>query len=565
MILTRHRAPPAARQRGGIGLAGLVTLALMVVVGLPVLMVVLQAIFPDLARGGWGQPFAALGPMLRDPALPQLTGNTLTLAAGVMLASIVLGLPLGVLRGLFRLPAAPLWDVLLLVPFLIPPYIAAMGWVLLLQAAGYLQQLTGWHAGSFLYSFAGVVFVMTLNVFPVVYFAVSRALAASGGRLAEVAQVFGASPWRAFWRISLPLAAPAIAASLLLVFAMSIEEYGTPAVLAADAGFQVLVTGIESRLSEWPIDLPGAAMLSLVLVTLALLAFGVQRRLLQGHQFDTITGKPVPSGARELGAWRWLAVLWAMLVVGVATVAPLFAITATAFSRTLSGGLTPGNLGWGHFQAIFRQGSEAMHALSLSVGLGVAAAVLAGALGLGVAYVVTRPGRRGGAWLDALSLLPNTLPGVVVAVGMILLWNQAFWPITPYNTVGILLLAYVCLLLPYPVRYAQAALRQIAGGLEDAARVHGASTAVVLWRIVLPLVMPSLLAAMVLVFAVASRELVASLLLAPAGMQTVAVFVWRQFEQGSLGQGMAMALITMGLTGGLIVLALRGLRRYQRV
>ena len=127
-------------------------------------------------------------------------------------------------------------------------------------------------------------------------------------------------------------------------------------------------------------------------------------------------------------------------------------------------------------------------------------------------------------------------------MGLILAWNQPFWPATPYGTWGILLLSYTCLLLPYPVRYVGAALAQI-GNLEAAARVHGASARA--RRIVLPLVLPALAASMLMVFAVASRELVTSLLLAPAGVQTVSIYVWRQFEQGSVGEGMAMATVAV--------------------
>src|SRR5690606_30037965 len=126
-----------------------------------------------------------------------------------------------------------------------------------------------------------------------------------------------------------------------------------------------------------------------------------------------------------------------------------------------------------------------------------------GALGLATAYFIVKGRARGRAALDAVSILPNTLPGVVVGVGLILAWNQAFWPVTPYNTWAILLLAYGCLLLPYPVRYAQAALQQIGDSLDDAARVHGAARLVVLRKILAPLTLPSLFAAMLLVFAVA--------------------------------------------------------------
>ena len=169
-----------------------------------------------------------------------------------------------------------------------------------LQPRGFLQQLAGWHLGPLLFSPAGVALVMGLAIFPVVYFAVSRSMAASGSRLAEAARVFGAGPWRAFFRVTLPLSLPAIGASLLLAFTLAIEEYGVPAALGAQSGVSVLTTAIERRLADWPIDLPGAALLSLVLVALALTAFAVQRAL-PGRGFETTTGKPAPLAQAELG------------------------------------------------------------------------------------------------------------------------------------------------------------------------------------------------------------------------------------------------------------------------
>src|SRR5690606_6194917 len=118
------------------------------------------------------------------------------------------------------------------------------------------------------FSQAGMVLVMGLSAFPIVYFAVSRSMMAAGTRLTEAARVAGATPWRAFVMVTLPLALPAVAASLLLAFTLAIEEYGVPAALGSQAGVSMLTTAIERRLADWPIDPPGAALLSLVLVSL---------------------------------------------------------------------------------------------------------------------------------------------------------------------------------------------------------------------------------------------------------------------------------------------------------
>nr|WP_263450974.1 iron ABC transporter permease [Klebsiella grimontii] len=537
---------------------------LLVLVGLPLLFIILQAIFPRFSAGSLEGAFSGVAALIADPQLPMMLGGTLWVACGVALMSVLIGLPLGVLRGLFNVPLPRLWDVLFLIPFLTPPYIAALAWTLLLQSNGYLQQLTGWDLNDLLFSRSGIVLVMTLNIFPVVYFAVSRSLLASGQRLAIVARVHGACAWRAFWHITLPMLSPALAAGMLLAFTLAIEEYGVPAALGPRAGLLMLTVGIEKKLADWPIDLPGASLLSLLLMAVALLAWWLQKRLTGDKEVTSVTGKPGENSGAELG---WLALPAALLMAsvgGVAVMLPGASMVLTSLMSTLSGGIHGDNFTLRHFTALFAQQGDALSALGTSLSLALASALIVGVIGLLAAWLVLVQKMKGSAIVDALSLMPAALPGVVVGVGLILLWNQPFWPVSPYNTGFMLLLSYCCLLLPWPVRYVGSALRQLGHNLEPAARVHGATPLQALRLIVLPLVFPALLAAMLMVFAIASRELVTSLLLAPAGTQTVAVFIWRQFEQGSPGQGMAMASLTLFTGLGLMLSALALMQRGAR-
>ena len=541
-----------------------VLLVLLVLVGLPLLFIILQAIFPRFSAGSLEGAFSGVAALIADPQLPMMLGGTLWVACGVALMSVLIGLPLGVLRGLFNVPLPRLWDVLFLIPFLTPPYIAALAWTLLLQSNGYLQQLTGWDLNDLLFSRSGIVLVMTLNIFPVVYFAVSRSLLASGQRLAIVARVHGASAWRAFWHITLPMLSPALAAGMLLAFTLAIEEYGVPAALGPRAGLLMLTVGIEKKLADWPIDLPGASLLSLLLMAVALLAWWLQKRLTGDKEVTSVTGKPGENSGAELG---WLALPAALIMAsvgGVAVMLPGASMVLTSLMSTLSGGIHGDNFTLRHFTALFAQQGDALSALGTSLSLALASALIVGVIGLLAAWLVLVQKMKGSAIVDALSLMPAALPGVVVGVGLILLWNQPFWPVSPYNTGFMLLLSYCCLLLPWPVRYVGSALRQLGHNLEPAARVHGATPLQALRLIVLPLVFPALLAAMLMVFAIASRELVTSLLLAPAGTQTVAVFIWRQFEQGSPGQGMAMASLTLFTGLGLMLSALALMQRGAR-
>jgi len=529
--------------------------ALTILVLIPLFFIILQSLFPVLATEGFSQPFAPIIGLFSDPELPPLLGNTLLLGLGVATLSALIAIPLGALRGLFSLPFARLWDLLFLIPFLIPPYIAGLSWMLTLQPNGYSWQLLRISPGEAIFSLGGIIFIMALNLFPVLYFAVSRSMAVNGNRLADVARVHGASAWQAFFRVTFPLSLPSIAAGVLLVFTLSIEEYGIPAALGTPNGIRVFTTAIEQRLGDWPIDLPGAASLSLLLASIALLAYTLQRSLVSGRNVATTTGKAAALVTKELGCWRWPVICLFALVAFFAVGIPLLAMFGTAFTSTVSGGLSFDNLTLRHFAGLVDTQTEALDALFTSVSLATATAILTGILGFLSAWLVVSQRIRGAVIIDALSLLPVAIPGIVIAVGLILAWNQPFWPVTPYHTWWILLLAYSCLLLPYPVRYCSAALTQIGDSLVDASRVHGASAITTLRLILFPLVMPSLLAAMMLVFAVASRELVSSLLLAPAGMQTVSIYVWRQFEQGSIGSGMAMACLAVLISLSLMLTA----------
>ena len=545
-------------------LPSIVILSLAILVLIPLLFIILQALFPSFATEGFHHPFTPLIGLFNDPELPSLLANTLLLGLGVAVISALIAIPLGALRGLFKLPFAHLWDLLFLIPFLIPPYIAGLSWMLTLQPNGYSWQLLGISPGEAIFSLGGMMCIMALNLFPVLYFAVSRSMAANGNRLADVARVHGASAWQAFFRVTFPLSLPSMAAGILLVFTLSIEEYGIPAALGTPNGIRVFTTAIEQRLGDWPIDLPGAASLSLVLASIALLAYTLQRSLVSGRNRVTNNGKAAALVTRSLGLWRWPVVSLFTIVAFLAVGMPLLAMFGTAFTSTVSGGLTLDNLTLRHFAGLMNSQAEALDALFTSVSLASATAIVTGLIGSISAWLVVSQRIKGAVIIDGLSLLPVAIPGIVIAVGLILAWNQPFWPITPYHTWWILLLAYSCLLLPYPVRYCSAALTQIGDSLTDAARVHGAGTMTTLRLILFPLVMPSLLAAMMLVFAVASRELVSSLLLAPAGMQTVSIYVWRQFEQGSIGSGMAMACLAVLISLSLMLAAQLLQQRTQR-
>ena len=524
---------------------------------MPVLAIVLYALFPHFNELSLSEPFAALVPSLSDPHLIEATANSLALSLSVTGLSVIVALPLAFLRARF----APGWgkacDAAFLIPFLIPPYIGSLAWMQLLQRNGFVEQTLGFNLAGFLYSFPGITTVMALHLFPLIYFTTSRAFAVIGSRYGDVARVFGARPLSIFWRIHLPMVLPALLSSGLIVFILTIEEFGTPEILGRRFGFKVIVTAIHDKFSDWPIDLPGASALCLILIAIAFLAYRFHHRMSERFRTTVDNQSIVPRAAALSGpALAGIAALFGA-VIGAAVLMPVASITISAFMNTLSGGLAWDNLGLKNLVGLFASGSDALRAFGTSLTLAALAAVLTVLIALVAAFTVVRMRSAGAAFLDFLSVLPNAIPGMAVAVGLILTWNLAFWPITPYNTVSILLLAYLCLMLPYPMRMITAALRQLPQSLDDAAYVSGAGELTTIARILAPLLAPVALAAGFIVFAVSTRELVSSLMLAPPGVETVATFVFRQFDQGSINVAMAMSLLAILVSGTIITLGQR--------
>jgi iron(III) transport system permease protein len=198
-----------------------------------------------------------------------------------------------------------------------------------------------------------------------------------------------------------------------------------------------------------------------------------------------------------------------------------------------------GNLSWQHYTQIFTDDASALRdALIASFWLALLAAALGTLLGVGCA--------RASGTIARLALIPVATPAITMAVGMIRAWNAPWFAWLPlYGTALIVALYYSAQFLPYAVQYARAGLGAIPSSYEWAARVHGASAGKTTRSIVLPLLWPHCLGGAILIFSIAFRELVGSVLLRPPAMQTVSTFILREFDQGSPAAGMAMGMIAI--------------------
>lgn len=492
----------------------------------------------------------------------EMIGNSLLLGVLVVLLSTAIALPLAFLFARTSFARCRAFDILFLIPFMTPPYIASMGWILFMQKRGLLSQMTGAFPEGVtpFFTLAGLVLVMSLHVFPFLVTILKNAMLNIPASLEEAASVFGASFSLRMRKIFLPLLSANYAIGALLVFVKTLSEYGTPYTLGRRIGFAVFTTDIHRYAAVAPVSFGKAAVLSSVLIAICLALWMLQNYITEKRSYRLVGGKGSRREEMPLSSpVKCCAALYIGAVFFLSVVIPYFSVIATSLIRLRGYGLAAGNFTFDHYIELFTESEFALSAMGTSLFLGVTAATLCAVLGTAVVLTVRRTGRAG-KLLEAAGLLPEMLPGIVVVLGLMLFWNEICAWLPLYNTTGILILTYVVLFLPYTIQYVTSAMTQMSGSLSEAARVFGGRPFYIFRRVTLPLILRGIAAGWMMTFIISVRELVAPSLIAPPNTLVVSTYIMREFEQGSVSLGMAMAVLSVLVTA----LALLVLDKYIR-
>ena len=488
--------------------------------------------------------------IIADPENLQTIWNSLILGVCVVLCSTVLAAPTAYLLARTQLGRHKWLDIVFMVPFMTPPYIASMGWILFMQKRGLFQQLfpfTGSLSEGF-FSFGGLVLVMTLNVFPFMMTILKNAILNIPASLEESAAVFGAGFGLRLRRVFAPLLTGNYAIAALLVFVKTLSEYGTPYTLGRRIGFYVFTTDIHRYSTTAPVDFGKSASLSSVLICLCMGLWLLQNYITNRTSYRLVSGKGSRPARTRLGrgglaaAWGWIA-----LVLVVAIGIPYFSIIASSLIKLRGYGLAPGNFTLEHYAELFTT-DKSLGAIANSVFLAVVSACLCSVIGTAVVLAVRRGKGRLQKIVEGISMLPEMLPAIVLVIGIMLFWNAIYTVLPLYNTMGIMVLAYVVLYLPYTVQYVTSAFTQINDNLIQAGRTFGGSPLYVFRRVTLPMISRGILAGWMMIFIIAFRELVTASLIAPPNVLVVSTYINREFEQGSVSLGMAMAVLCVLIT-----------------
>lgn len=480
----------------------------------------------------------------------QTVCNSLWLGVCVVLCSTVIAVPTAYLLARTRLAAHGWLDIVFMIPFMTPPYIASMGWILFMQKRGLFQQLfpaTGsWSEGFF--CFGGLVLVMSLHVFPFLMTMLKNAMLNIPASLEESGAVFGAGFGLRLRRIFAPLLTGNYAIGALLVFVKTLSEYGTPYTLGRRIGFYVFTTDIHRYSTTAPIDFGRSASLSSVLICICMAMWLMQNYITGKNSYRLVSGKgsrPARtklSVAGQIGAWLWVA-----LVILVAVGVPYFSIIATSLIKLRGYGLAAGNFTLDHYKELLTT-PKALASIRKSLFLAVSSATICSVIGTAVVIAVRKSKGFLKKKLEGISLLPEMLPSIVLVIGLMLFWNAIYKVIPLYNTIGIMVLAYVVLYLPYTVQYVTSAFAQINESLLEAGRTFGGTPAYVFCRVTLPMISRGIFAGWMMIFIIAFRELVTASLIAPPNTLVVSTYINREFEQGSVSLGMAMAVLCVLIT-----------------
>lgn len=536
--MSRRSASPAAW--AAIGFLGLAA-------GYPLVLLLLQSVFPRFLGGDWSDAFAPFRAMANAEDLPELLRNSLAWAAATTVTAWALGLPCGFLLARTRLPAKGFARLTLLAPIMTPPYIAALSYILIFQSGGFADRLYGLPEGlrGWFFSFQGVTAVMALSSFGYVALAVEAGLRAISPRIEDAARQLGASRGRVFAAVLFPLLLPALLNAGVLVFLDALSNFGVPAVLGSRSNLPLLPAEIYHLITSWPMNFPLATALSSLLCVFALISVFTTRWLTRhahgkgqrAFMVREVSLRPWQSGL----AWLWFGCLFVL-----STLLPYSAMIGMSLIERWEAG----NPVWtfAHYASIFEAGSAGRAALFTSLRLSLGAATLCVFLGGSIAYIASRASGALRAVIDTLAVLPRVLPKIVMAVGLILAWNAPWIRLELYGTIWMLLLAYVVIYITDALNFGASAMSRINVNLETAAEQLGAGRVRVFIAIVIPHLAPALAAAWLTTFIVCMRELVASLLLLPPGVDTTATFVFNQFEQGDIAVAMAMAAVTIGFT-----------------
>ncbi|MDE2802552.1 MAG: iron ABC transporter permease [Chloroflexota bacterium] len=460
----------------------------------------------------------------------EIAFRSAALVAVVTVASALIAAPLAWLTVRTDLPLRRFWSVVTVLPLVIPSYVGAFLVVVALgprgMLQGFLESLFGIERLPDISGLWGAALTITLLSFPYTLLSVRAGLWGQDPALDEMSRSLGLGQWKTLWRVTLPQMRPSIAAGSLLVALYTLSDFGAVSLLRYETFTWAIYLQYETAFNR-----ALAAGLSLVMIAaaLSLVVLEAQARG-RSRYYRASTGAARPASLVQLGPWRWPAFAFATAVTSLSLGMPL-ALLAYWAVRGIAAGETV-ELLWGNaLNSVYASGLAAVVAVLASVPV--------------VVFTLRYPGRV--SWVvERLAYTGFALPGIAVALALIFFGARFATPL--YQTLALLVFAYVVLFFPQSLGAIRSTYLQVSPRLSESAMSLGKSTTSILWRVTLPLMVPGMLAGGALVFLTAMKELPATLLLSPIGFGTLATSIWAAAEEAFFARAAVPALLLVAVS-----------------
>lgn len=492
---------------------------------------------------------------LSSPVYQNIIRNTLEMGLLVGAAGTVLGFIIAYAQVKVAMPFKRVVHIISLVPIISPPFAVATAALLLFGRNGIISyDIFGERYD--IYGLDGLTLVLTLSYFPVAYMNLRGMMQALDPALDEAATNLGASKWRVFRTVTVPMLVPGIAGSFLLLFVEAIADLGNPLVLGGN--YEVLATRIYVSIVGL-YDTTAAAVLSVVLLVPSLLVFIIQRYWISRTSVVSVTGKP--SGTPQMITHP--AVVWPLFALVMFVVLLILLIYGVIFAGAFTKILNVNNeLTLDHFDFVINgYGSEAMKDTTQ---LSAIATPIAGVLGMLIAFLVARKKFTGRHVLDFSTMLGIAVPGTILGIGYLLVFNTpqeitlpvvGTFTIIPKLTGGravfggaaAIVLVYIVRSVPAALRAGVAALSQIDPAIEEASISLGADNFGTFRRITLPLIRPAFLSGLIYAFARSMTTISAIIFLTTPSTKIMTHQILNEVENGRYGNAFAYCVILIAI------------------
>jgi len=538
------------------------TIVLILIVGFLTVCPVIMLVFGSFSEG-----LSAFGSFTldkyisayTDPAFSRIIINTIIFVVGAAIVATLLALFLAYLNNRTDIPFKFLFKIISITPMMIPHILFSVSWVLLLNPSNgilnlILRQLFSLESSPMnIYSLWGMILVEGLLDMPIAYLIIAPAMASFDVNLEESSRVFGANSAQTLFRVTLPVLKPAILASFILCVVRCMASFAVPSVIGMPGRIYVLSTHIYRTVSiGFAVDYGKAAAIGMsVLVTSVTLIYIYRYLTSASEKYVTISSRGYRPTVIELkkakiplfiilGFLMFILIVLPVLVLIYTSLTPYSMVpSARAFSM----------MDLRHWSTVI---NDPISLLSLknSLFLGIFGATLGVILSIFVAYTIVKVRTKASGFLESLSFLSFSFPGIVIGVGF--MWFFVRTPI--YATIWALLIGYIATYLPYGIRPLSSAFVQIHRHLEESSMVCGAKPLTTMWRIIVPLLVPGIVSSWVLMATMFLRELTLSVVLSRPGTEVLAVQILRFANDGLWGRLSALGIIMIVISTTLVAL-----------